>query len=233
MYLIGDKETQRWRHHKTCPMYHCKLFEMSMLPYVQQCHKTIYFWHASSFYLWHPHTRTYTHRSMYTHTQSSSDGLTFHCAQSHSQPLHAYWMTSVYIWSPTTELCGALPKGMSFLFFFFPFLMSYVWGGKRWECFDFKHWFFGGFLLWKHIAFLLEKNIMFCHRNKMFLAFFYWDFLSSSYSKTNYFWVVTRSSLYKFSQDSHSIKKHFYKLKKCYLKHCTIMRKRSYNKKKR
>lgn len=71
---------------------------------------------------------------------------------------------------------------------------------------------------------LAGKIIMFCHSNNKFLAlsclFFFF-----SYSKTNYFGVVTRSSL--SIKLLTAAKNTSSKFKKCYLKHCTIMRKRS------
>lgn len=147
-----------------------KLFEMSMLPYVQQCHWTVYFW-FHLLYVASAKTHTSTHVHTHNHTYKSTEIPTSHCAQSHSQSLHAYWMTSVYIWSPTTELRVALTKVMSS----FSVFNVLFWGGKGWECFNFKH----GFLELSYMeayCILTGKNLMFCHNRSTFFLALYWDF---------------------------------------------------------
>lgn len=124
-------------------------------------------------YLWHPHT--YTHQLIHAQTHSRDPALktldSFHCAQSQSWSLHAYWMTSVYIWSPTTELCVALTKGMPSFSFFFNVLVlerdgNVLISNRFWD-----------FLVWKHIAFLLIKALFSPNNNT-----FFYTVLSSLFS---------------------------------------------------
>lgn len=103
--------------------------------------------------------------STHAHTQSSSDRLTFHCAQSLTVAARLLNDQCVFIKSYHRAVCST-DKGHVILF---PFFECLSFGVERDENVLISNIPFGGFFLWKHIAFLLEKNILFCHTNKMFL----------------------------------------------------------------
>lgn len=188
MYLIRDKEAQHWRHHKTCPMFHCagylKCLCCRMFSGVT---RHVYFWQASSF-ICGIHTH-YTHQPMYapthkvrlwTHVSLCTKSLTVTARLLNDQCVH---MKS-YHWAVCSTDRGHV------IFFLFQCL---TFGVKSNGNVLISQIDFGGCLVWKRIALLLEKTSCFV---KGIIHFWYYiEIFFSSYPKPNYFEVVTRSSL--------------------------------------
>lgn len=74
MYLIRDKEAQCWKHHKTCPVYHCASYLKCLC--CRMFSSVIgQFISGSIFYMWHP--QKHTHQLMYIRTITHTNPLKY------------------------------------------------------------------------------------------------------------------------------------------------------------